>query len=142
MLATGVLPTSPNFGQAKHGQKGPAATFCLKGVVPLCIPVTGLFIFYGPSQYLSSFSSLRPRSKKISFSRISIATCKKNRPEPEPDYRLGIKTTLYSSFADCCKTVLSSLFDFQEIHFSEWIPAMREVQQIVRVRSIKDILNF
>ena len=40
----------------------------------------GLFIFYGPSQYLSSFSSWRPKSKKISFSRISIATCKNNSP--------------------------------------------------------------
>ena len=26
--ATCVLPASPNFGQAEHGQNGPAATFC------------------------------------------------------------------------------------------------------------------
>ena len=31
---------------------------------------------------------------------------------------------------------------FKKFIFSEWIPAMREVQQIVRVRSIQDILNF
>ena len=28
LLATRILPASPNFGQAKHGQNGPAATFC------------------------------------------------------------------------------------------------------------------
>ena len=36
LLATRVLPTSPNFGQAKHGQNGPAATFCQQGI---CCPV-------------------------------------------------------------------------------------------------------
>ena len=36
LLATRVLPASPNFGQAKHGQNGPAATFCRQGI---CYPV-------------------------------------------------------------------------------------------------------
>ena len=36
LLATRVLPASPNFGQAKHGQNGPAATFCQQGI---CCPV-------------------------------------------------------------------------------------------------------
>ena len=53
LMATHVLPASPNFGQAKHGQKGPSATFPPKGV---CSPKsTGLFTFYGLSQYLSAF---------------------------------------------------------------------------------------
>ena len=37
LLATRVLPASPNFGQAKHGQNGPAATFCQQGICcPIC----------------------------------------------------------------------------------------------------------
>ena len=65
LLATRVLPASPNFGQAKHGQKGPAATFRPKGVCsPMC---TGLFTFYSPSHYPSSLSSWRPKSKKFPF---------------------------------------------------------------------------
>ena len=65
LLATRILPASTNFGQAKHGKKGPAATFRPKGV---CSPMyTSLFIFYGPSQYLSSFSSNYPKSKKSNF---------------------------------------------------------------------------
>ena len=36
MLATRVLPASPNFGQAKHGQNGPAATVCQQGI---CFPI-------------------------------------------------------------------------------------------------------
>jgi len=32
LLATGVLPAYPNFGQAKHGQNGPAVTFCQQGI--------------------------------------------------------------------------------------------------------------
>ena len=39
---------------------------------------TGLSSFYGPSQYFSSYLSWRLKSKKIHFSRISIASCKKN----------------------------------------------------------------
>ena len=35
--STCVLPASPNFGQAKHGQNGPAATFCRQGICcPIC----------------------------------------------------------------------------------------------------------
>ena len=37
LLATRVLPASPNFGQAKHGQNGPRATFCQQGICcPIC----------------------------------------------------------------------------------------------------------
>ena len=37
LLATRVLPASPNFGQAKHGQNGPAATDCQQGICcPIC----------------------------------------------------------------------------------------------------------
>ena len=37
LLATRVLPASPNFGQAKHGQNGPAATDCQQCIFyPIC----------------------------------------------------------------------------------------------------------
>ena len=37
LLATHVLPASPNFGQAKHSQNGPAATDCQQGIFcPIC----------------------------------------------------------------------------------------------------------
>ena len=38
LLATRVLPASPNFGQAKHGQNGPAATVCQQCI---CCPICG-----------------------------------------------------------------------------------------------------
>ena len=38
LLATRVLPASPNFGQAKHGQNGPAATDCQQCI---CYPICG-----------------------------------------------------------------------------------------------------
>ena len=62
-------------GRQNTVKKGLQPLFAQKAFVP---PMnTGLFTFYSPSQYLSSFSSRRPKSKKKSiFSRISIATCK------------------------------------------------------------------
>ena len=37
LLATRISPASPNFGQAKHGQNGPAATDCQQGIFcPIC----------------------------------------------------------------------------------------------------------
>ena len=37
LLATRILPASPNFGQAKQGQNGPAATVCQQGICcPIC----------------------------------------------------------------------------------------------------------
>ena len=53
------------FRQAKHCQKGPAATFRPKGVCSSMY--TGLFTFYSLPQYLSSFSSWTPKSKKFPF---------------------------------------------------------------------------
>ena len=50
LLATCVLPAYPNFGQAKHGQKGSAATFRPKRVPSvyrpfhLLLPIT-IFLF-------------------------------------------------------------------------------------------------
>ena len=38
LLATRVLPASPNFGQAKHGQNGLAATDCQQCI---CCPICG-----------------------------------------------------------------------------------------------------
>ena len=70
LLATRVLPASPNLGQAKQGQKGPAATFCPKCV---CSPMyTSLFTFYGPSQCLWAEGR---RVKDFSFSRICMSAC-------------------------------------------------------------------
>ena len=64
--ATRVLLASPNFGQAKHCQKGPAATFPPKGV---CSPMyTHLITFYGPLQTISLFVfKLEAKEKKISI---------------------------------------------------------------------------
>ena len=37
LLATRISPASPNFGQAKHGQNGPAATDCQQCIFcPIC----------------------------------------------------------------------------------------------------------
>ena len=38
LLETRNLPASPNFGQAKHGQNGPAATVCQQCI---CCPICG-----------------------------------------------------------------------------------------------------
>ena len=38
LLATRISPASPNFGQAKHGQNGPAATDCQQCI---CCPICG-----------------------------------------------------------------------------------------------------
>ena len=58
-------------GRQNTVKKGPQPLFVQKACVPL-------FTFYGPPQYLSSFSSLRPKTrvKKSHFSRIFIATWK------------------------------------------------------------------
>ena len=63
LLTDRILSPSTDFRRPKHGQNCPAANFRPKGV---CSPIyTGLFTFYGPSQYLSSFPSNGPKSKKI-----------------------------------------------------------------------------
>ena len=59
----------------KTRSKLPHSHFRPKGV---CSPMyTRLFTSYGPSQYLSSFPNWRQKSKKISFSLISVAARKK-----------------------------------------------------------------
>ena len=45
LLATRVLPASPNFGQAKHGQNGPAATDCQHCIFTLYV---GIILPIGP----------------------------------------------------------------------------------------------
>ena len=66
-----ILPTdhiwspSTNFERPRQGQNFLAATFRQKGVwFPMHIDH---LTFYGPSQYLSSFLSNRPKSKKNPF---------------------------------------------------------------------------
>ena len=39
LLATHISPASPNFGQAKHGQNGPAATDCQQSFVALYVEI-------------------------------------------------------------------------------------------------------
>ena len=63
--------TSPNFGQAKHGQNGPAATFCQQGI---CCPICKHHF----TRWTHPDISLRLRAggrrvKKFSFSRICVS---------------------------------------------------------------------
>ena len=76
LLTDRISSPSTDFRRPKHGQNCPAANFRPKGV---CSPIyTGLFTYYGPSQYLSSFPSNGPKSKKIPFfSLISLSVRKK-----------------------------------------------------------------
>ena len=76
LLATRVLPASPNFGQAKHGQNGPAATDCQQ-----CIfyPICGHHFTHRTHTNISfRFRPGGRRLKNFRFSRISMATCKKD----------------------------------------------------------------
>merc|ERR1712004_822973 len=71
LLATRVLPASPNFGQAKHGQNGPAATFCQQCI---CCPICGHHITHWTHPDISlPFRAVGRRLKKFHFSRNSIA---------------------------------------------------------------------
>ena len=56
---------SSGISQFRAGKTRSKSTFRRKGV---CSPMyNGLFTFYGPSQYLSSFSSWRLKRKKFPF---------------------------------------------------------------------------
>ena len=64
-MATRFLPESPNFGQAKHGQNGPAATFCQKGI---CCPVRKHhFTCWTHPDISRLFKQEQEQSKKIPF---------------------------------------------------------------------------
>ena len=87
LLATCVLPASPNFGQAKHGQTPPKVIFFSRNkgqlwagktrskrprshslsTVHLLPYMWASFYPLDPSRYLFSFSSWRPKTKKIPF---------------------------------------------------------------------------
>ena len=76
LLATRISPASPNFGQAKHGQNGPAATVCQQGI---CCPICEHHFTHWTHPYISlCFRGGGRRVKNVRFSRISMATCKKN----------------------------------------------------------------
>ena len=71
MLATRISPASPNFGQAKHGQNGPAATDCQQ-----CIfyPICGHHFTHRTHTDISfRFRPGGRRLKNFHFSRNSIA---------------------------------------------------------------------
>ena len=71
LLATRVLPASPNFGQAKHGQNGPAATVCQQCI---CCPICGHHFTHWTHPDISlCFRAGGWRLKKFRFSRNSIA---------------------------------------------------------------------
>ena len=71
LLATRVLPASPNFGQAKHGQNGPAATDCQQCI---CCPICGHHFTHWTHPDISlRFRAGGRRLKNFRFSRNSIA---------------------------------------------------------------------
>ena len=63
LLATRILPASPNFGQAKHGQNGPAATDCQQCI---CYPICGHHITHRTHTDIS-FLTWRLKTKKFPF---------------------------------------------------------------------------
>ena len=71
LLATRVLPASPNFGQAKHGQNGPAATVCQQCI---CCPICGHHFTHWTHPDISlPFRAGGRRLKNFRFSQNSIA---------------------------------------------------------------------
>ena len=71
LLATRVLPASPNFGQAKHGQNGPTATVCQQCI---CCPICEHHFTRRTHPNISlRFRAGGRRVKNFRFSRNSIA---------------------------------------------------------------------
>ena len=71
LLATRVLPASPNFGQAKHGQNGPAATDCQQCI---CCPICGHHFTHRTHTDISfRFRPGGRRLKNFRFSRIFMS---------------------------------------------------------------------
>ena len=71
LLATRVLPASPNFGQAKHGQNGPAATDCQQCI---CCPICGHHFTHWTHPDISlPFRAGGRRVKNFRFSRTCVA---------------------------------------------------------------------
>ena len=71
LLATRVLPASPNFGQAKHGQNGPAATDCQQCI---CCPICGHHFTHWTHPDISlPFRAGGRRLKNFRFSRICVS---------------------------------------------------------------------
>ena len=67
---TRILPASPNFGQAKHSQNGPAATFCQQGIYS---PIrNNHFTRWTHPDISLRFRAGGQRVKKFRFSQISI----------------------------------------------------------------------
>ena len=70
LLATRVLPASPNFGQAKHGQNGPAATVCQQCI---CCPICEHHFTHWTHPDISlRFRAGGQRLKNFRFSRICV----------------------------------------------------------------------
>ena len=71
LLATRILLTSPNIGQAKHGQNGPAATDCQQCI---CCPICGhRFTHWTHPNISLRFRAGGRRVKIFCFSQISIS---------------------------------------------------------------------
>ena len=77
LLATRVLPASPNFGQAKHGQNGPAAADCQQCI---CCPICGHHFTHRTHTDISfRFRPGGRRLKNSIFHEFSCRFGKKNR---------------------------------------------------------------
>ena len=71
LLATCVLPASPNFGQAKHGQNDPSATVCQQSI---CCPICEHHFTHWTHPDISlCFRAGGRRLKKFRFSRICMS---------------------------------------------------------------------
>ena len=71
LLATRISPASPNFGQAKHGQNGPAATVCRQCI---CCPICGHHFTHWTHPDISlRFRAGGRRVKNFHFLRIFIS---------------------------------------------------------------------
>ena len=71
---------SPYFGQAKHGQKGPAATFAEKALVPLCLSSISPFMPRPITIYLFLFELQAEEEQNNSvFHEFPLPLAKQNR---------------------------------------------------------------
>merc|ERR1712012_701488 len=86
LLATRVLPASPNFGQAKQGQKFVAPTFHIHFLNPECVTIPWVLV---PKNFPIENFRVRSDLQKISlFHEFSCRFGKKNhRPAADSGFR-------------------------------------------------------
>ena len=75
LLATRISPASPNFGQAKQGQKFVVPTFHIHFLNPECVRIPWVL---APKKFSRwKFSGTEQFTKNFLFSLISVSPCKK-----------------------------------------------------------------